>query len=151
MRYIALECFFMFCNLSNTSLELFIIQKQFTPVCLYMPLQYCLKWVIMVLKQDVSKTESCLVVHLFEAPYLRTCARGIPHERRRTDIRKSCSPHPLIVDCLLAPPPFCCCIYLYILLLASVLNTRLILCAHARSEGYCSCPVCTCVCVCVCS
>ena len=22
--------------------------------------------------------------------------------------------------------------------------------AHARSEGYCSCPVCLCVCVCVC-
>ena len=39
-------------------------------------------------------------------PYLRTCARGIPHERRRTDIRKSCSPHPLIVDCLLAPPTY---------------------------------------------
>ena len=39
-------------------------------------------------------------------PYLRTCVRGIPHERRRTDIRKSCSPHPLIVDCLLAPPTY---------------------------------------------
>ena len=35
MRYIALEFLLMFCNLSNTSLELFIIQKQFTPVCLY--------------------------------------------------------------------------------------------------------------------
>ena len=34
-------------------------------------------------------------------PYLRTCARRIPHER------KSCSPHPLIVvDRLLAPPTY---------------------------------------------
>ena len=38
--------------------------------------------------------------------YLRMCARGIPHEWRRMDIRKSCSPHPLIVDCLLALPTF---------------------------------------------
>ena len=71
----------MFCNLSNTSLELSIIQKQFTPVCLYIPLQYCLKWLIMVLKQDVSRAESCLVVHLFEAamnlvPYGVLCHLG---------------------------------------------------------------------------
>ena len=39
------------------------------------------------------------IVPFFRRNYIR-------HERRRTDIRKSCSPHPLIVDCLLAPPTY---------------------------------------------
>ena len=57
---------------------------------------------IYIYKLRAGDNRTCIYIF----PYLRTCARGIPHERRRTDIRKSCSPHPLIVDCLLAPPTY---------------------------------------------
>ena len=35
-----------------------------------------------------------MYIYMYIFPYLRTCARGIPHERRRTDIRK------IIMPCL---------------------------------------------------
>ena len=39
----------------------------------------------------------------------------------------------------------------YIYHLRSINYALLTLGMHARSEGYCSCPVCVCVCLCVCS
>ena len=57
-----------------------------------------------ILRAGDNRTCACTYMYIF--PYLRTCARRIPHERHRTDIWKSCSPHPLIVDCLLAPPTY---------------------------------------------
>ena len=44
-----------------------MIQKQLTPVFLVIPLQYCLKCVVISLRLDVSNCDSGLVVHALEA------------------------------------------------------------------------------------
>ena len=71
------------------------------------------KLLITLLWQSLSLLSQCsehvTIPHNFRICVCATHARVVSHVND-TDILTSCSPHPLIVDCLLAPPTLLLCL-----------------------------------------